>query len=122
MAKKGKKKAVGTKTRRVYVQAGGRKRGRRKGHSLNSKVSKKTASAGAIIGAATVVVPTLVTAVQSRSAAPVMGAMNAATLIETGKRAVIGWVVGKVGGMAVDEFAKPARKPINKVLRMVKLG
>jgi hypothetical protein len=114
MAKR--KKAATHAAPRHYT---GKKKKHRRKNTLNAQVHKKLGTLGGAIGAGTTLVPLAIAAVGSRSIAPLRAAASAAFAIETGKRALIGYIAGTGAGLVVDKFAKPLKRPINKALKIV---
>jgi len=95
-----------------------KKKGRKK-NTLNASVGKKLGIMGALVGAGTIVVPAMARAVQSKSIAPMSSMATVATGTEVAKRGVIGYISGRGAGFVIDKFAKPLKRPLNKIMKMV---
>lgn len=114
MAKKGTK--AKSAPRRAPVA---KKKGKKKGSTLNRSTKKPMQAAGVAIGLASVYGPAIVQSVTTKSVKPISGAiMDKNTAIQAGKRALIGAVAGTAVGVGVDKFG--LKKPVNRVLRTVR--
>lgn len=71
-------------------------------------------------GVATVVAPIAIEAIKTKSVAPITNnAMNIDTVKTGVARAAGGYALGFVGGKIIDKTG--LKKPVNKLLRMVKV-
>ena len=114
MAKGKTKKA--TAPRRAPVA---KKKGKKKGSTLNRSTKKPMQAAGVAIGLASVYGPSIVQSVKTKSTKPISGAiMDKSNAIQAGKNALIGAVAGTAVGIGVDKFG--LKKPVNRVLRTVR--
>jgi len=113
---KTKKRGHSAHRRSASSYGGSKKRTHRRKNTLNAKVDKKLGAIGLLAGAGTVLVPSAIQAVRNKSIAPIA---NVPTAVNTAVRGGIGYLVGRAGGMIIDKFAKPLKRPINKVARVI---
>ena len=113
-------KAKGSKAKSAPRRAPtAKKKGKKKGSTLNRSVKKPMQALGVTVGLASVYGAPIVQSVTQKSVKPISGAiMDKDTAIKAGKNALIGAVAGTAAGVVVDKFG--LKKPVNRVLRTVR--
>lgn len=106
-----------TATRTIYRTAPKKKK--RRASTLNKSTKKPMQALGTTIGVLSVYGAPIVQSVTSKSVAPISSAlMNKDVLIQAGKNAIIGAVVGTGAGVVVDKFG--LKKPVNRVIKTIR--
>lgn len=110
------KRKTTAKTRTVYRTA---PRKKRRTSTLNKSTKKPMQALGVTAGLLSVYGAPIVQSVTQKKIEPISSAiMSKDNLVQAGKNAVIGAVVGTGAGIVADKFG--LKKPINKVLKTVR--
>lgn len=116
MAKRKARRSAPRRRAASYSRSSPRRRSRR--NTLNASTKKKLAGLGMAAGVATVAAPVAISAIKSRSIAPIT---SAATNINVWKTAALraggGYVGGTIAGIVIDKTG--LKRPVNKALKLV---
>ncbi len=114
MVKKSTKSS--TKTKTVYVKAKKTKRS----NKLNRSVKKPMQTMGLVIGACLPYIPAGFNSIKSKSITPMVSAVtDKNNAVNAAKGAAVGFIGATVAAMAIDKTG--LKKPVNKLLKVVKL-
>lgn len=111
------KKTTKTKTKTVYVKA---KKTKKRSSKLNRSVKKPMQTLGLVVGACLPYIPAGFNVIKDKSITPMVAAVtDKNNAVNAAKGAAVGFIGATVAALAIDKTG--LKKPVNKVLKMVKL-
>lgn len=105
-------KSAGTTRRRVPAA----RKKRRTTSYLKRNPTKSMAGVGAGVGAFASIAPAAISAIKTRSAAPIVACISVPFAVAAAKNTAVGYVAGYATGAVVNK-TKFLKKPINKLLK-----